>query len=99
MQALQRYNEPDIGLRLVEAYPDKLRADPDVRLAALNLFVSRKAWARQLLQAIEETKQISKKDVPLQIVRQLKLLDDPLITETTERLWQEVRLTAAVEKK
>lgn len=41
---------------------------------------------------------INKEDVPDQIVRQLKLLNDPAVTETVERLWPEVRLTTSYDK-
>jgi putative heme-binding domain-containing protein len=98
LQALQRYDKADIGGRVVQAYPDKLRADPDARMAALTLFASRAAWAHQLLQSIEHTKQISREDVPVQIVRQIKLLNDPVIVEATDRLWPEVRLATTDEK-
>ena len=99
IQALQRYDLPDIGQQMIEAYPDKLRADPDVRLAALQLFASRAAWTRQLLAAIEQTKQISRTDVPIQVVNQLKLLDDPSITTSADRLWSESQVVMSSDKK
>ena len=98
LQALQGYDDPDIGRRLIQAYPDKLRADPDVRLAALQLFASRVAWTQQLLTAIEETKQVSQADVPLPVVNQLTLLNDPAITATVNRLWEEARLATSSDK-
>ena len=98
LQTLQRYDHPDIGQQLIQAYPDKLRADPDVRLAALQLFASRLAWTQQLLVAIEETKQVSPADVPIQVVNQLKLLNDPAITATVDRLWKEAQVATASDK-
>lgn len=107
LQALQRYNEDKIGLQVVKAYPNKLRSDSDVRAAALALFVSRTTWAHQLLDAIDGKKQIStksvartinKEDVPEQIVRRLKLLNDPAIDEAANRLWPDVRLATSSEK-
>lgn len=105
--ALQRYDQDEIGKRVVKAYPDKLRADPDVRTAALALFASRDKWAVQLLDAIDRKKQgneefiahtISKEDVPEQIVRQLKLLKDYSVVQTAERLWPNVRPATSPEK-
>src|SRR5690606_35114495 len=98
LQALQRYDHAEIGERVAQAYPDKLRADPDVRMAALNLFASRDAWAHQLLDAIDHSKRISKEDVPVQMVRQLKLLNDSAITEAVGRLWPDVQLATSAEK-
>ena len=99
LQSLQRYDNPDIGQQIIQAYPDKLRADPDVRLAALQLFASRAAWTRQLLAAIESTKQISRADVPIQVVNQLKLLNDPAITTSVSRLWTGAQLATSSDKK
>ncbi|HEX8040647.1 MAG TPA: c-type cytochrome, partial [Chryseosolibacter sp.] len=105
--ALQRYDQEEIGIRVVQAYPDQLRADPDVRAAALALCASRPAWAARLLDAIDDRKQMSKKfvahtiareDIPDQVVRQLKLLNDESVTRTAERLWPEVRLATSPEK-
>ncbi|MEX1240847.1 MAG: c-type cytochrome, partial [Cyclobacteriaceae bacterium] len=107
IQALQRYDDPEIGRRIVNAYPNKLRADPGVRLAALTLFSTRAAWAAELLNAIGRKKQpgdnfiahtISKDDVPEQIVRQLKVLDDPSITGVATRLWPDLRFASGSEK-
>ena len=61
LQALQHYDEMEIGKRIVKAYPDRLRADPGVRLAALSLFSSRPAWAMELMNAIDRKKQPGEK--------------------------------------
>ncbi|WP_373514718.1 c-type cytochrome [Persicitalea sp.] len=99
LQSLQRYDNPDIGQQIIQAYPDKLRADPDVRLAALQLFASRAAWTQQLLTAIESTRQISRTDVPIQVVNQLKLLNDPTITTSVNRLWTGAQLATSSAKR
>lgn len=107
LQALQRYNDPQIGERLVKAYPDRLRADPGVRLAALSLFSSRPIWAMALMDAIDRQKRpgekfiahtISRKDVPEQIVRQIQLLDDAAVVSAAHRIWPEVRFATNEEK-
>ena len=107
LQALQRYDDEEIGSRVVKAYPTRLRADSDVRAAALALFASRPSWAHQLIDAIDGKKEItresiarsiSKEDVPEPIVRQLLLLDDPTIDAATERLWPETKLATSTEK-
>ena len=107
LQALQRYDQDEIGQRIVKAYPDRLRSDPGVRLAALSLFTSRPAWARQLVNAIGREKlpgenfiahTISRGDVPDHMVRQLKLLNDNAVTEMATRIWPDVRFASTTEK-
>jgi putative heme-binding domain-containing protein len=104
---LSRYDEPEIGPRITAAYPDKLRADLDVRSAALSLLVLRKTWTIQLLNAIDRKKQpgeefiahtIDKADVPAQVARQMLLLDDQSITERVNRLWPGLGPASSLEK-
>lgn len=105
--ALQRYDQDGIGEKVVSVYPDRLRADPDVRAAALSLFASRPSWAMQLLNAIGRDKKpgekfiahtIEKNDVPENIIMQLKLLNDAAVSKMTDRLWPGVKLAASSEK-
>ncbi|HEX8040781.1 MAG TPA: c-type cytochrome, partial [Chryseosolibacter sp.] len=107
LQALQRYDQREIGQRVVKAYPDKLRADPGVRLAALSLFASRPLWAMDLLNAIDRKRQpgedfiahsINKEDVPDQIVMQLTALNDPDVSAIAARLWPAARTASGEEK-
>lgn len=107
LQALSRYDEAEIGFRVVKAYPNQLRADPDVRLASLALLASRPSWAHQLLAAIDGEKKIStqsvartihQEDVPESIAQQLQLLNDPAIQQTVSRLWPEIQPVASSEK-
>ena len=107
LQALQRYDDPEIAERVVKAYPDKLRADPGVRLAALSLFSTRPAWAMQLMNAIDRKKQpgekfiahtISRHDVPDQLVRQIKVLNDSEVNDVATRIWPDVRFASNAEK-
>jgi putative heme-binding domain-containing protein len=97
LQALQRYNQPEIGLKILEAYPDGLRADPDVRVAALSLFASRTSWTTQLMGDIVQTKKIHKEDVPDQIVRRMMLLNDKGIQTDVEKLWPKVKFSSSAE--
>jgi putative heme-binding domain-containing protein len=97
--ALQRYVQDDIGAIVVKAYPSRLRGDLEVRAAALALCATRPAWAIQLLNAIGREKQIGeafeartidKDDIPEQIVKQLKLLNDGAVSKMTDRLWPDL---------
>ncbi len=97
LQSLERYNMNEIGVRVVSIYP-QLRGDLGVREAAMDLFASRRNWASELLSSIENTKKINKNDVPEQVARRLKLLNDPVITKTIERIWPNLKLVASSEK-
>ena len=105
--ALQRYGDEEIGRRVVKAYPDLLRSDPDVRAAALSLLATRPAWAMDLLNAIAREKKpgedfigrtIDKADVPEHIVRQLKLLNDNSLTAMSNRIWPDLHPATSPEK-
>lgn len=102
--ALQRYNQDDIGKRVIKAYPDQLRADPEVRVAALSLFATRPSWAMDLLNAIGREKQpgeqfigrtVDKSDVPANIVQQMKMLNDDNVNSFVNRVWPEMKSAAS----
>jgi putative heme-binding domain-containing protein len=97
LQALQRYNVDDIGLRVVRAYP-QFRADEGVRNAALDLLAGRAKWAYELLNAIEKTKKISKADISEPLARRLKLLNDQGIEKAVDSFWPNVKLATSTEK-
>ena len=96
--ALQRYNNEEIGLRVVKAYPDKLRDDYDVRESALSLFASRPSWTKQMLDAITISRTIDQSDVPEHIIRQMELLNDKTISATTNKLWPSIKPATAEQK-
>lgn len=99
LRTLQHYDMPAIGEAVVKAYPDKLRANPTVRLVALQLLVSRASWSRPFLASIIESRQVKKEDVPLQIIRQFKLLADPNTNLKLDQIWPEVQIASADQKK
>lgn len=96
--ALQNYNNDEIGERVVKAYPDKLRDDYDVREAALALFASRALWAKQLINAVTKIRTIDQSDVPEHIIRQLKMLNDDVVSASVDRVWPNVKASSADEK-
>ncbi len=97
LQSLRHFDREDIGQKIANAYPDILRADPDVRDAALSLFSSRPVWARQLLANITETRRIHKEDVSAAMVRKLLLLKDKDLSEKVQAVWPEVKLSSSSE--
>jgi len=99
LRTLQHYDMPSIGEVVVRAYPDKLRANPTVRLAALQLLASRAIWFQPFLTSITDSRQVKKEDVPLHIIRQFKLLADPKTDLKLNQIWPEVQIASAAQKK
>ena len=97
LHALQRYDVDEIGARVVKAFP-QFRGDEGVRNAAIDLFASRAKWTLELLNAIEQTKRISKTDVSDQVARRLKLLNNPEIAKSVDKHWPNVKLATSSEK-
>ena len=96
--ALQNYDNEETGVRVVKAYPDKLRGDVDVREAAISLLASRVSWASQLINAITKTRTIDQSDIPEHIVWQMKMLKNDAIAKSTEKLWPHIKPATAQEK-
>ncbi|MEP7109784.1 MAG: PVC-type heme-binding CxxCH protein [Ferruginibacter sp.] len=87
LSALQRYDDPEIGSRVLNAYPGKLKHDPDVRMAAISLFTTRINRANQLLDTIIRRKLINKEEIPEEIIMQLRSLNNTGITQKVNRIW------------
>lgn len=96
--ALQNYDSEETGVRVVKAYPDKLRGDYDVREAAIALLASRIPWASQLINAITVTRTIDLSDVPEHIVWQMKMLNNDAMSESIEKLWPGIKPATVDEK-
>ena len=68
LQALMSYDSDEIGSKVLSYYPDILRSDPEVKLAALNLLASRMKWTQLLMSDIEKNRLIHANDIPVQLV-------------------------------
>ena len=95
--ALRRYNRPDIGVRVLKAYPG-FRADAGLRTAAIDMVSSRLVWTRELFRVIKQDKRISPTDILDEQARRFRLLNDPEITAATDRLWPHVKPLSTEEK-
>ncbi len=81
--ALQAYNDPEIGRRVVALYS---HLDADSLVGAQLLLASRSAWSRALVEAVVDGR-IAKKAVPLNLVRKIKMhADDALARQVGEDL-------------
>jgi len=90
IEALGRFQDPAIGAKVASLYPDKLRAEPALRVAAFDLFSSRKTWAEPFLRMISETRQVQPSDVPDPVIRQFQLLDQQEINVLIDTIWPDL---------
>jgi putative heme-binding domain-containing protein len=96
LTALMSYEDPriaDTALRRYGSFSD------DVRGVAQTLLASRKAWALQLLEAVEEGK-VDRTTIPLDVVRRLTVHRDEKITRLVGKYWGAVEgaTTAAMQQ-
>ncbi len=81
--ALQSYDDPQIGARVVDRYNS---FDKDLLATAQTLLASRAVWSRQLVESVGAGK-IKPDAVPLNLVRQIKLFNDPVVAEMADKIW------------
>ncbi|MBX6316405.1 MAG: c-type cytochrome, partial [Isosphaeraceae bacterium] len=94
LQALMNYDDPAIGQVVLRQYHTTLPDEQGVRSTALRLLASRQPWAMALLDEIAASK-IDPRTVPLEVVQQMRLHDDPRINERVAQYWGKVRATPA----
>ncbi|MEQ8679885.1 MAG: c-type cytochrome [Cyclobacteriaceae bacterium] len=99
IRSLKHYEDPDIGKSIANAYQHKIRADLDLRNASFSLFASRTTWARELMAKIFETREIPKEEVPIDILKQIKLLKAPQLIQLVDTHWPTVKITSTDEMK
>jgi putative heme-binding domain-containing protein len=81
LAALVNYDEPSIAAAVLKTYGS---ISDDVLSAAQNLLVSRRGWANQFLEAIDE-RAVDPQTVPRETVERLLLLGDARIKDLTFR--------------
>jgi putative membrane-bound dehydrogenase-like protein len=87
LTALQPYNEDGIATMTLSLYG---KFSADVRAVAQTLLVSRAAWNRQFLEAVEAGK-VDRKSIPLDVVRQMTLHRDARIAALVKKHWKDIR--------
>src|SRR5262249_14225418 len=81
LAALVNYDEPTIATEVLKTYES---LSDDVLAAAQNMLVTRRGWALQFLQAIDE-RSVDPRTVPREIVEKLLLFRDQRINDLTTR--------------
>lgn len=98
LYALGGYANEEIGEQIIAWYPDRLRADPALKEAALELLGTRTAWTRRLLTDIHIRKQILAEDIPTYLVRQYRLHEDAKVQQLANQLWPDIGQMSTKEK-
>ncbi len=98
LSSLTRYDNPKIGEAVVKLYPDNLRGDADVRLAALALLTSRASWAKNLIGAVQGIKTIKPDDLPGEMVNRMKLLRDESLESQVYAIWPQAKESSGSER-
>lgn len=87
IRGLSRFDHPEIAAALLERYPSLSAAERQEALATL---ASRQTFAAGLLGAIEAG-QVSSRDLPAYLARQIRALDDPALTARLTKAWGQLR--------
>ena len=98
LKSLENFDQAQIGKRVADAYPDKLRAEPSLKQAALDLLVSRTSWANHLIHLIDTSKQVKSDDLPTEVVLKMQLLNDQQLTLAINKIWPQLRVQSSQEK-
>jgi putative heme-binding domain-containing protein len=93
LQTLANYDDPAIAALVLKTYGS---LSDDLLAAAQGLLVSRRAWAMQFLQAVDEHA-VDPRTIPREIVDRLLILDDSQIKEKTIRHFGEIKPASSAE--
>jgi len=87
IRGLARFDQPEIAAALLERYPAWSEAERQEALATL---AARKEFAAGLLAAMESG-EVSPRDLPAYLARQIRALDDPALTARLAKTWGQLR--------
>jgi putative membrane-bound dehydrogenase-like protein len=93
LQSLQHFSTPEIAPRLLNSWSE-LKANADLRTAALELLSRRKPWSLEILKAVGQGT-VVRTDVPFDVVERIRRHDDPAIAQLTTKFWGRTRQTPA----
>lgn len=95
LNAVGRLDDPQLVKKLLRLWA---HFDPVLRERSLLLLVSRKAWARELLDIVHRTELIPKTDISATILQSARLLGDPEIDAIADRYYGTHRAATTREK-
>jgi len=97
MQALTRFDDSRVPKTILAAYNSSLPAEHDVRATADRTMASRPLWAKLYLGEIDRWF-IRAKEVPADVVQQLRVYDDPEIKALVEKHFGKAGTVSSPEK-
>ncbi|QDT91251.1 PVC-type heme-binding CxxCH protein [Gimesia algae] len=97
LQALMNFENPSIGNSILGRYHSTLLDEHDVRGTAQRVLASRKAWSKQFLAQVDAWR-IKANTIPLDVVQQMSLHDDPEIKASIKKHWGKIRGSSPAEK-
>ncbi|MCH7916769.1 MAG: HEAT repeat domain-containing protein [Planctomycetes bacterium] len=98
LKALQNYDDASIPRQILAAYHSTLLDEHGVRATANRVMASRRPWALQLLDKVDQW-HIKAETIRIDVVQQMALHGDPKIDSVIEKHWGKVRGTTPEAKK
>ncbi len=92
LQALSQFEDEAIGDAICKLLHTTLAAGQDVQLTAFQTLASRPAWASKLLNEITSSR-INARIIPLDLVQQMRLHEDPQLQASMQKIWGNTRPT------
>ncbi len=86
LPAVAKYDDHKIITAMLDGYEQRIAGEKTLRESALRTMAGRKEWAKMLINAVDTWK-VPEKHVPVDIIRQLSLFNDPDINAAIEKHW------------
>ncbi len=93
LQALANFDDPKIGSTICNQLQSTLPTEHDVQHTAFRVLASRVAWSHQLIDEIDQFR-VRATSVPLDVVQQLRLHEDPALKVRVLKHWGNSRGSA-----
>jgi len=97
LQALMAYDDASIGKEVCNRWHSSIPDEFDLRSVALRLLASRAPWSKALVQEVAQSRMKST-EVPLDLIQQMRLHQDPDLDRELDRLWGKTRATSEEKK-
>lgn len=91
IRGLAVFDQPEIATKLLKSYPQFSSSD---RRDAISTLSARPAWSLALLESVK-ARHIPANDIPADVVRQLRLLNNQQLNSLIAEVWGVVRTTPA----
>ncbi|MDB6140264.1 MAG: putative heme-binding protein [Verrucomicrobiaceae bacterium] len=86
LPAVAKFDDHKIITLMLDGYEQRIAGEKTLRESALRTMAGRKEWARMLIAAVDTWK-VPEKHVPIDIIRQLSLFNDPEINAAIDKHW------------